>query len=63
MAKVCDICQKGKLSGHNVSHSNRKSNRFWQPNLKKVKAIIDGSHKTIKVCTKCIRSGKVRRAL
>ena len=63
MAKVCDICQKGKLSGHNFSHSNRKSNRFWQPNLKKVKAIIDGSHKTIKVCTKCIRSGKVRRAL
>jgi len=36
MAQVCDICNKGKLSGHNVSHSNRKTNRFWKPNLKKV---------------------------
>jgi len=63
MAQVCDICNKGKLSGHNVSHSNRKTNRFWKPNLKKVRAIVNGSTKTIKVCTECIRSGKVRRAL
>lgn len=63
MAKVCDICQKGKLSGNNVSHSNRKSNRFWEPNIKKVRAVVDGKTKTIKVCTQCIRSGKVTRAL
>jgi large subunit ribosomal protein L28 len=63
MAKICDICEKGKLSGHSVSHSNKKSNRFWLPNIKKVRAIVDGRPKTIKVCTQCIRSGRVERAL
>ena len=63
MARVCDICDKGKLSGNSVSHSNKKTNRFWQPNIKKVRAIVDGKTKTIKVCTQCIRSGKVTRAL
>ncbi|NLJ41418.1 MAG: 50S ribosomal protein L28 [Clostridiales bacterium] len=63
MARVCDICQKGKLSGKNISHSNKRTNRFWQPNLKKVRAMINGSTKTIKACTVCIRSGRVKRAL
>lgn len=63
MAKVCDICSKGKLSGNTISHSNIKTNRFWQPNIQKVRAEIDGRIKTVKVCTQCIRSGKVKRAL
>jgi len=63
MAKVCDICKKGKLFGKQVSHSNRRSNRSWTPNLKKVKAIVNGTPKTLTVCTRCIRSGKVTRAL
>jgi len=63
MARVCDICEKGKISGKTISHSNRKTNRFWQPNIKKVKAIINGSPKTVKVCTQCIKSGRIERAL
>lgn len=63
MAKVCDICNKGKMFGHAVSHSNRKTKRVWKPNLKKVKVIINGTPKTLKVCTRCLRSGKVKRAL
>ncbi|HHZ12938.1 MAG: 50S ribosomal protein L28 [Caldicoprobacterales bacterium] len=63
MARVCDICEKGKISGKTISHSNRKTNRFWQPNIKKVKAIVNGSPKTVKVCTQCIKSGRIERAL
>ncbi len=63
MARVCDVCNKGLLSGSKVSHSNRKGKRVWAPNIKRVRAIVDGSHKTINVCTRCLRSGKVERAL
>lgn len=62
MAK-CSICQKDVSFGLNVSHSNKKTNRSWKPNIKKVKAVVDGSPKTISVCTRCLRSGKVQRAV
>ena len=61
MAK-CDICGKGVVFGHNVSHSNRKTNRTWKPNVRKVKAVVDGTNKTVHVCSRCLRSGKVERA-
>ena len=41
MAK-CDICGKGVTFGIKVSHSHRRSNRTWKPNVKRVKAIVDG---------------------
>ena len=63
MAKVCDICSKRKVFGKKVSHSKRRTNRSWTPNLKRVKAIVNGTPKTLTVCTRCIRSGKVTRAL
>lgn len=63
MAKVCDICNKGKLFGKQVSHSVRRTNRTWTPNLKRVRVMVNGTTKTLKVCTRCIRSGKVTRAL
>ncbi len=62
MAK-CEFCEKGVSFGHNVSHSNRKTSRMWKPNVKKVKAVVNGSHKTVYVCTRCMRSGKVDRAV
>ncbi len=62
MAKVCDVCNKGRMSGNTVSHSNRKGRRVWIPNLKKVKVLINGSSKTLSVCTRCIRAGKIQRA-
>lgn len=61
MAK-CAICGKGVTFGHNVSHSNRKTNRVWKPNIRRVKAVVNGSSKTVNVCSRCLRSGKVARA-
>ena len=63
MAKVCSVCGKGKVSGNQVSHSNRHSRRTWSANLRSVRAIIGGTPKRVKVCTRCLRSGKVERAL
>ena len=62
MAKCC-ICGKGVTFGHNVSHSNRKTNRSWKPNIRKVKAVVDGSNVTVNVCSRCLRSGKVTRVV
>lgn len=63
MSRTCDICKKGLLYGKAVSHSNRRTNRRWLPNLQKVRAIVNGAPKTIRVCTTCLKSGKVQRAL
>ncbi len=46
-----------------VSHSHRRSNRKWKPNVQRVKAIVDGSPKRVHACTRCLRSGKVTRAV
>jgi len=62
MAKVCEICGKGRMAGNNVSHAHNKTKTTWQPNLQSVKAIVDGQVKRIKVCTRCIRSGSVVKA-
>ena len=61
MAK-CDICGKGTAFGIKVSHSHRRSNRTFKPNVMRVKAIVDGTPTRINVCTRCLRSGKVSRA-
>ena len=62
MAK-CEVCGKGVTSGIKVSHSHRRSNRTWKPNVKRVKAIVDGQPKHVYVCTRCLRGGKVERAV
>jgi large subunit ribosomal protein L28 len=62
MAK-CQFCDKGVTFGIKVSHSHRRSNRTWKPNVKRVKAIVDGTPQHVYVCTRCLRSGKVERAL
>ena len=62
MAK-CDICGKGVTFGIKVSHSHRRSNRTWKANIRRVKAIVDGSPKRVYACTRCLRSGKVTRAV
>ena len=63
MGKFCEVCAKGSMSGHNVSHSNRKTNRIWAPNVQRVRVVVDGQAKRLNVCTRCLRSGKVERAL
>ena len=62
MAK-CEICGKGVVFGCTVSHSHRKTNRTWKPNVRKVKAVVNGTPKTVHVCSRCLRSGKVSRAV
>ena len=62
MARVCDICGKGPSFGHNVSHANNKTNRRWYPNLQPVRALVDGEVKRLKVCTRCIKAGRVVKA-
>ena len=62
MAK-CDVCGKGVTFGIKVSHSHRSANRAWKPNVRKVKALVGGSVKSVNVCTRCLRSGKVQRAV
>ena len=62
MAK-CEFCDKGVVFGIRVSHSHRRSNRPWKPNVKRVKAIVNGTPKHVYVCTRCLRSGKVTRAV
>ena len=62
MAK-CEFCDKSISFGIKVSHSHRRSNRTWKPNVKRVKAIVDGSPRRVYACTRCLRSGKVTRAV
>ena len=63
MAQICSVCGKKPLFGNSVSHANNKTRRRWNINLKSVKAVLDsGVTKKIRVCTRCIRSGRVKKA-
>ncbi len=62
MAQRCDICGKGPMTGSTISHAHNVTKRRWLPNLHRVRAMVDGTPKYIKVCTRCIRSGKVVKA-
>jgi large subunit ribosomal protein L28 len=62
MAK-CEVCAKDTKFGNNVSHSVRRTNRDWKPNLRKVKIVQSGTRKSVYVCTRCLRSNKVTRAI
>ncbi len=62
MAK-CEVCSKDVLFGLRVSHSNRKTNRNWKPNIRKVKIVDKGTTKSIYICSRCLRSNKVTRAV
>jgi len=63
MAKRCPLSGNDRILGNEVSFSNKKSNRSWAPNVRRVKAVVNGATKRINVCTRCLRSGKVERAL
>ena len=62
MSRVCEICKKGPVRGHNVSHANNRTKRVWYPNLQRVRTLRDGRIMRIRVCTRCIRSGLVTKA-
>lgn len=62
MAK-CEICDKDVKFSLQVSHSHRRTARTWKPNVQTVKANVNGHTKKMHVCTKCLKSGKVQRAI
>ncbi len=62
MAFACDMCGKRHQTGNNVSHANNKTKRTFNPNLQTVRAVVEGTHKRIRVCTRCLRSGLVKKA-
>jgi len=55
------MCGKGRLVGNKVSHSNIKTKRVQRPNLQRVKALVDGTPRRVRVCTRCLRSGRVEK--
>ncbi|MBN2628079.1 MAG: 50S ribosomal protein L28 [Spirochaetales bacterium] len=75
MSRKCDICGKGTIAGNSVprkglpkkkggagQHIGVKSKRVFKPNLVKIKAIVDGTPKSMKICTRCLKSNKVQKA-
>jgi large subunit ribosomal protein L28 len=62
MAQICKICGKGPQFGNKISHAHNVSKRRWNVNLRPVKAEVPGGHKRIRVCTRCIKAGKVVKA-
>lgn len=62
MARVCEICGKGPVFGHNVSHANNKTKRKWNANLQQVRVQTDKGIRRVRVCTRCILSGRVKKA-
>ena len=63
MAAVCDVCGKTPFFGMRVSHSHRRSNRRFDPNIQRVRAVVNGAPKRLNVCAKCLKAGKVTRAV
>ena len=61
VASVCDVCGKGPGFGMSVSHSHRRTHRRWNPNVQKVRAIVNGAPRRLHVCTSCLKAGKVQK--
>lgn len=62
MAK-CEVCNKGQLFGLKVSHSNRKTNKAWKPNVKKIRLEVNGVSKSMFICAKCLRSSRMTKSV
>lgn len=63
MARLCEVCGKDVWTGMQVSHSHIRTKRKWSPNVQKVRALVNGRPTRITACTRCLRSGKVQRAI
>jgi large subunit ribosomal protein L28 len=62
MAKICEICGKGPQFGNRVSHANNRTRRRFEPNLQSIRGLVNGVAKRIRVCTRCLKAGKVLKA-
>jgi large subunit ribosomal protein L28 len=62
MARVCAVCAKGPVTGHNVSHAKNRTNRRWYPNLQTVRVLVEGAPRRVRVCAQCIKSNRITKA-
>lgn len=63
MGKQCALCGKGTSYGNQISHSHRVTARRWKPNLQRIRIVLKGHRQRAYVCTRCIKSNKVERAI
>ena len=61
MAANCDVCGKSPGFGNSISHSHRRTSRRWNPNIQTVRAMVGRTPQRLRVCTSCIKAGKVDR--
>lgn len=62
MSKVCSVCGKKPSFGNNRSHSMVATRRRFEPNLQRVRILVNGAAKRVYVCTRCLKGGKVQKA-
>jgi large subunit ribosomal protein L28 len=62
MSKECSICGKKPVVGRTISHAHNVRARRFEPNLQRVRALINGGVRRIRVCSRCLRSNKVTKA-
>lgn len=61
MAQRCDLCGKGPQFGNRISHAHNVTHRRFNPNLVRVRALLDGVQRRVRVCTRCLRSGRIAK--
>jgi large subunit ribosomal protein L28 len=61
MAQRCDVCGKGPQFGNRISHAHNVTHRRFNPNLQRVRAVVKGVHRKLRVCTRCLRSGRITK--
>jgi large subunit ribosomal protein L28 len=62
MAQRCEMCGKGPVVGHRISHAHNVTKRRWMPNLVSIRATVNGGARRVRVCTRCLRGGKIVKA-
>jgi large subunit ribosomal protein L28 len=63
MSAVCQVCEKGPMAGHNVSHAHNLTPRVFRPNLQTVRVRHGNNSRRMRVCTRCIRSGRIAKVV
>ncbi|HHU30258.1 MAG: 50S ribosomal protein L28 [Bacillota bacterium] len=63
MSRKCFVCGKGSETGFSISHSHIKTKRTWKANVQRIKALINGTPRRVNVCTRCLKTGKIKRAI
>jgi large subunit ribosomal protein L28 len=63
MSRICDVCGKGPRFGHNISHAHNLTQKIWYPNLQRVRVRAGGRTRRIRLCTRCLRSNKIHKAI